>query len=330
MPAKWTPDLVEDAGARFAELLEAGHKALCPWRSARCAAALAAPPALTQEGALAAFAARLRRLRAVPPAAVPRLAPAAVHEMDERAEGRVERLLAREAEVLAALPEHVGDGKAAASSSAPSVGRGDGAETVIALCEWDAEEVQPGAWALACRGCGAKVGLWNFRDRPGAEEAGENQRRREALERISGPLYEPCWTAASVKSAARLTPVAAGLAQTIAGGPAPAAASPPPSVSIFRSPFRPALLPAAGPSAAKRPREADESPPSRRKAARLGAARFDPLGSHRAGCPCVASATWLQTVQALVFQAGLETAHEGGLAGGKKDVLEALKLVQGL
>ena len=52
--------------------------------------------------------------------------------------------------------------------------------------------------------------------------------------------------------------------------------------------------------------------------------------SHRAGCPCVASATWLQTVQALVFQAGLETAHEGGLAGGKKDVLEALKLVQGL
>ena len=328
MPAKWTPDLVEDAGARFAELLEAGHKALCPWRSARCAAALAAPPALTQQGALAAFAARLRRLRAVPPAAVPRLAPAAVQTMDERAEGRLERRLAREAEVLAALPElAVGDGQAAASPSAPSAGRGDGAGTVIALCEWDAEEVQPGAWALACRGCGAKVGLWNFRDRPGAEEAGASPRRREALERISGPLYEPCWTAAPVKSAARLTPVAAGLAQTIAGGPAPAAA---PSGSIFRSPFRPAPPPAAGPSAAKRPREADESPPGGRKAARLGAARFDPLGSHRAGCPCVASATWLQTVQALVFQAGLETAPEGGLAGGKKDVLEALKLVQGL
>ena len=29
-------------------------------------------------------------------------------------------------------------------------------------------------------------------------------------------------------------------------------------------------------------------------------------------------------------EGGLETAHEGGLAGGKKDVLEALKLVQGL
>lgn len=164
-----SPKAQQRVAEKFHAMLDTMHHKFCPWQGNACAVSLLAFPPTTAGALTDGFQARVEDLVGlkVVPELDPDFVDAASRDVADAARTKLARVLSRDSPIISgsdALRDILYKSALDTGDLTPSTYQGSLA--VLSMCGWevaraggDRDRVQD---VLACRMCGARVGVWNF------------------------------------------------------------------------------------------------------------------------------------------------------------------------